>query len=97
MTLSKIESKRCQPYANLLAGDVGCLAGLVVRHPLDTVKVRLQTMQVRARVQCKVLLSEAQVVPAMAKRLKIVSWCLVVSSSTRQRDNLLEGVYIFLI
>ena len=38
MTLIKIESKRCQPYANLLAGDVGGLAGLVVGHPLDTVK-----------------------------------------------------------
>ena len=45
MTLSAIETKRCQPYANLLAGGVGGLAGLVVGHPLDTVKVRLQTMQ----------------------------------------------------
>ena len=61
ITLSKIESKRCQPYAYLLAGDVGGLAGLVVGHPLDTVKVRLQTMQVRATVQCIVLLSEAGV------------------------------------
>ena len=45
----------------LLAGDMGGLAGLVVGHPLDTVKVRLQTMQARATVQCKVLLSEAGV------------------------------------
>ena len=52
MTLIKIESKRCQPYANLLAGDVGGLAGLVVGHPLDTVKVRLQTIQAGGGPQC---------------------------------------------
>ena len=36
-----------------------------------------------------------QVVPVLATRLKIVSLTLVVSWATRQRDYLLEGVYIF--
>lgn len=37
--------KRQEPAANLLAGGVGGLASLVIGHPLDTVKVRLQTMR----------------------------------------------------
>ena len=36
-----------------------------------------------------------EIVPALATRLKIVSLTLVVSWATRQRDYLLEGVYIF--
>ena len=52
MTLSKKESKRCQPYDNLLTGDMGGMAGLVVGHPLDTVKVRLQTMDAGGGPQC---------------------------------------------
>ena len=36
--------KRQEPAANLLAGGVGGLASLVIGHPFDTVKVRLQTM-----------------------------------------------------
>ena len=39
-----IEMKRTEPSANLLAGGLGGLASLVVGHPFDTVKVRLQTM-----------------------------------------------------
>jgi len=37
--------KRQDPCANLLAGGVGGLASLVIGHPFDTVKVRLQTMR----------------------------------------------------
>ena len=37
--------KRSEPTVNLLAGGVGGLASLVVGHPFDTVKVRLQTMR----------------------------------------------------
>ena len=37
----------------------------------------------------------AQVVPVLATRLQIVALTLVVSWATRQRDYLLEGVYIF--
>jgi solute carrier family 25 carnitine/acylcarnitine transporter 20/29 len=40
-----VESLRARPAANLLAGGVGGLASLVVGHPFDTVKVRLQTSQ----------------------------------------------------
>lgn len=40
-----MEQKRAKPWANLLAGGVGGLASLVVGHPFDTVKVRLQTMK----------------------------------------------------
>ena len=36
--------KRTEPTANLLAGGLGGLASLVIGHPFDTVKVRLQTM-----------------------------------------------------
>ena len=45
MSHSTVGMKRSEPYANLLAGGVGGLAGLTVGHPFDTVKVRLQTMQ----------------------------------------------------
>ena len=37
--------KRSEPTVNLLAGGAGGLASLVVGHPFDTVKVRLQTMR----------------------------------------------------
>ena len=37
--------KRSEPSANLLAGGLGGLASLVIGHPFDTVKVRLQTMK----------------------------------------------------
>ena len=37
--------KRTEPFPNLLAGGVGGLASLVVGHPFDTIKVRLQTMK----------------------------------------------------
>ena len=37
--------KRSEPTVNLLAGGVGGLSSLVVGHPFDTVKVRLQTMR----------------------------------------------------
>ena len=40
-----IEMERTEPSANLLAGGFGGLASLVVGHPFDTVKVRLQTMK----------------------------------------------------
>jgi len=39
-----LERLRASPGANLLAGGIGGLASLVVGHPFDTVKVRLQTM-----------------------------------------------------
>merc|ERR1711997_1191395 len=42
---STLERLRASPGANLLAGGVGGLASLVVGHPFDTVKVRLQTMR----------------------------------------------------
>jgi len=45
MLVTSVEMKRAEPYANLLAGGVGGLASLVVGHPFDTVKVRLQTMR----------------------------------------------------
>jgi len=45
MSVKTVEMKRTEPCANLLAGGVGGLASLVVGHPLDTVKVRLQTMR----------------------------------------------------
>merc|ERR1719430_2552281 len=45
MTLTTVDMKRSEPHANLLAGGVGGLASLVVGHPFDTVKVRLQTMK----------------------------------------------------
>ena len=45
MTVTTVEMKRSEPAANLLAGGVGGLASLVVGHPFDTVKVRLQTMK----------------------------------------------------
>merc|ERR1711988_1967401 len=41
--------KRQDPCANLLAGGMGGLASLVVGHPFDTVKVRLQTMSADSR------------------------------------------------
>jgi len=47
MSVVTVEMKRKEPYANLLAGGVGGLASLVVGHPFDTVKVRLQTMRVK--------------------------------------------------
>eukprot|EP00091_Calanus_sinicus_P020248 TRINITY_DN5430_c0_g1_i1.p1 TRINITY_DN5430_c0_g1~~TRINITY_DN5430_c0_g1_i1.p1 ORF type:complete len:294 (+),score=70.37 TRINITY_DN5430_c0_g1_i1:52-933(+) len=47
MTVTTVEMKRSEPYANLLAGGVGGLASLVVGHPFDTVKVRLQTMKAK--------------------------------------------------
>jgi len=43
--MSSLDAKRAEPWANLLAGGVGGLASLVVGHPFDTVKVRLQTQQ----------------------------------------------------
>lgn len=45
MSVVSNEMKRTEPYANLLAGGVGGFASLVVGHPFDTVKVRLQTMK----------------------------------------------------
>ena len=42
--MTSVEMKRQEPAANLLAGGVGGLASLVIGHPFDTVKVRLQTM-----------------------------------------------------
>jgi len=45
MTLTTVDMKRSEPVANLLAGGVGGLASLVVGHPFDTIKVRLQTMK----------------------------------------------------
>merc|ERR1719234_575307 len=48
---STLEKLRASPGANLLAGGVGGLASLVVGHPLDTVKVRLQTMSADTRGQ----------------------------------------------
>lgn len=42
---SPVEKKRAEPWANLLAGGVGGFASLVIGHPFDTVKVRLQTMK----------------------------------------------------
>ena len=47
MATSPLERTRASPVANLLAGGAGGLASLVVGHPFDTVKVRLQTMQSR--------------------------------------------------
>jgi len=44
-----LEKLRASPGANLLAGGVGGLASLVVGHPFDTVKVRLQTMSADTR------------------------------------------------
>jgi len=44
-----IEMKRQEPSANLLAGGCGGLASLVIGHPFDTVKVRLQTMTTAGR------------------------------------------------
>lgn len=41
----RVNMKRQDPCANLLAGGVGGLASLVIGHPFDTVKVRLQTMR----------------------------------------------------
>ena len=41
---NRIDMKRTEPSANLLAGGFGGLASLVIGHPFDTVKVRLQTM-----------------------------------------------------
>jgi len=37
--------KRSEPAANLLAGGCGGLASLLIGHPFDTVKVRIQTMK----------------------------------------------------
>jgi len=45
MSVTTVEMKRAEPCANLLAGGVGGLASLVIGHPFDTVKVRLQTMK----------------------------------------------------
>lgn len=42
-TASSVEAARASPIANLLAGGAGGLLSLVVGHPFDTVKVRLQT------------------------------------------------------
>ena len=38
---SRIDEKRSEPWANLLAGGVGGLACQVIGHPFDTVKVTL--------------------------------------------------------
>jgi len=45
MSVVSIDMKRTEPFPNLLAGGVGGLASLVVGHPFDTIKVRLQTMK----------------------------------------------------
>jgi len=41
--VSSVDQARVSPLANLLAGGAGGLLSLVVGHPFDTVKVRLQT------------------------------------------------------
>jgi len=41
---SRVDFLRRDPNANIVAGAVGGLFSLVVGHPFDTVKVRLQTM-----------------------------------------------------
>ena len=44
---SRVDFLRLDPNANIVAGAVGGLFSLVVGHPFDTVKVRLQTMTMR--------------------------------------------------
>ena len=44
---SRVDFLRLDPNANILAGAAGGLFSLVVGHPFDTVKVRLQTMTLR--------------------------------------------------
>ena len=46
-TSSRVNALRLDPNANIVAGAVGGLFSLVVGHPFDTVKVRLQTMTLR--------------------------------------------------
>ena len=38
-----LDKKRQDPFANFIAGGVGGLASLLISHPFDTLKVRLQT------------------------------------------------------
>jgi solute carrier family 25 carnitine/acylcarnitine transporter 20/29 len=44
---SSIHALRLDPNANIFAGAFGGLFSLVVGHPFDTIKVRLQTMTVK--------------------------------------------------
>ena len=44
---SRVDFLRLDPNANIIAGATGGLFSLVVGHPFDTVKVRLQTMTLR--------------------------------------------------
>ena len=44
---SRVDFLRLDPNANIVAGAAGGLFSLIVGHPFDTVKVRLQTMTMR--------------------------------------------------
>ncbi len=44
---SPLSRLRLDPTANIFAGAFGGLLSLIVGHPFDTIKVRLQTMVVR--------------------------------------------------
>ena len=50
--VSKVEIARATPLANLVAGGGGGLLSLLVGHPFDTVKVRLQTGSYRGAGDC---------------------------------------------
>jgi hypothetical protein len=44
MSNDESESKKVDPFKNFLAGGVGGACLVIIGHPPDTIKVRLQTM-----------------------------------------------------
>lgn len=43
MLKNELEKKRIDPLKNLIAGGIGGICSVFIGHPLDTIKVRLQT------------------------------------------------------
>jgi solute carrier family 25 carnitine/acylcarnitine transporter 20/29 len=44
MSDDESENKKIDPFKNFLAGGVGGVCLIIIGHPPDTIKVRLQTM-----------------------------------------------------
>ena len=51
MLKNEVEKKKINPLKNLIAGGIGGICSVFIGHPLDTIKVRLQTMTVSKQGQ----------------------------------------------